>query len=175
MIDSGDVVNLGDGAVVTYLVIKGYVDFEKGISFPSLDTIAVKSGHSKKTVHNHIKKLIEYGYVRKLDTHTKGNVYKLRERVPLEVYNRQSKEKEAVMASWDYVPIGVTRALGDIKKLLVEGKLPTGSSVHIENFSVNIQVNPNAETAIQNLNLDDLINNPQIRAAFERAMKSKGK
>jgi DNA-binding transcriptional ArsR family regulator len=170
MIDNGDVVKLGSGAVLTYLVIKSYVDFDKGISFPSLDLIAVKSGQSKRSVSNHIKKLEELGYVRKVRQSKKGNVYRLREKLPIEVYNKEKKEKEPVMASFDYVPMGVGQAMTDIRKLIVEGDIPSGSKVHIENLSVNIQVNPKATTAIQQLNLDQ-IKDKTIRETLERIMK----
>jgi DNA-binding transcriptional ArsR family regulator len=170
MIDNGDVVKLGSGAVLTYLVIKSYVDFDKGISFPSLDLIAVKSGQSKRSVSNHIKKLEELGYVRKIRQSKKGNVYRLREKLPIEVYNKEKKEKEPVMASFDYVPMGVSQAMTDIRKLIVEGDIPSGSKVHIENLSVNIQVNPKATTAIQQLNLDQ-IKDRGIRETLERIIK----
>jgi DNA-binding transcriptional ArsR family regulator len=170
MIDNGDVVKLGSGAVLTYLVIKSYVDFDKGISFPSLDLIAVKSGQSKRSVSNHIKKLEELGYVRKIRQSKKGNVYRLREKLPIEVYNKESKAKEPVMASFDYVPMGVSQAMTDIRKLIVEGDIPSGSKVHIENLSVNIQVNPKATTAIQQLNLDQ-IKDRSIRETLERIIK----
>jgi len=174
MIDSGDVIKLGSGAMLTYLVIKSYVDFEKGISFPSLDLIAVKSGASVKTVHKHIKKLIELGYVRKLDTKRKGNVYKLREQVPIELLDDDKKNLVPMIASWDYVPVGVAEAMKDIRKVMIGGNLPEGSQVHIENLTVNVQVNPSAELAIQNLNLDD-IKNKEIRKAFERMLNARGK
>lgn len=174
MIDNGDVVKLGSGAVLTYLVIKSYVDFDKGISFPSLDLIAVKSGQSVRSVSNHIKKLEELGYVRKIKQSKKGNVYRLREKVPVEVYNKDKKEKEPVMATWDYVPMGVSQAMTDIRKLMVSGEIPSGSSVHIENLSVNIQVNPSATTAIQQLNLDQ-IKDKTIRETLERIVKMSSK
>lgn len=174
MIDNGDVVKLGSGAVLTYLVIKSYVDFDKGISFPSLDLIAVKSGQSVRSVSNHIKKLEELGYVRKIKQSKKGNVYRLREKVPVEVYNKEKKEKEPVMATWDYVPMGVSQAMTDIRKLMVSGEIPSGSNVHIENLSVNIQVNPSATTAIQQLNLDQ-IKDKTIRETLERIVKMSSK
>jgi len=101
-------------------------------------------------------------------------VYKLRERVPIELLDEDKKTLVPMMASWDYVPVGVAEAMKDIRKVMVEGNLPEGSKVHIENLSVNIQVNPSAEVAIQNLNLDD-IKSPEIRRAFERIMNRKGK
>lgn len=174
MIDSGDARTMGAGCVFTYLVVKSYVDFKKGISFPSLETIAVKTGSTVKTTHNHIKKLVEMGYVRKLETKTKHNVYKLVEKIEFEGMDKDSGERVPMRASWDYIPLGVQQAMSDIKNVMIDGELPGGSAVHIQNLSVNIQINPTASTAINQLNLDD-IKDKDIRAVFERIMKSQGK
>jgi hypothetical protein len=66
--------------------------------------------------------------------------------------------------------MGVSQAMTDIRKLIVEGDIPSGSKVHIENLSVNIQVNPKATTAIQQLNLDQ-IKDRSIRETLERIIK----
>jgi len=58
--------------------------------------------------------------------------------------------------------------------VMIGGNLPEGSQVHIENLTVNVQVNPSAELAIQNLNLDD-IKSKEIRKAFERMLNARGK
>ena len=171
MIDSGDVKKLGAGAVLTYLVIKSYVDLEKGISFPSLDLVAVKTGASLKTTHTHVKKLVEAGYVKKLETNTKHNVYRVVENIKWEQPDNEGK-KHQLQASWDYVPLGVQQAVSEIKNVALTGALPENGVVEIKNLTVNIQVAPQATTAVNQINLNE-IQNPTVRKALESLLATK--
>ena len=61
-------------------------------------------------------------------------------------------------------------AVKDIKNVMVRGVLPEGSSVYIENLTINTQVVPNATTATQ-FNLTD-IKSPELRERILRAMSA---
>ena len=61
MIDNGDIAKLGPYATTVYLVIKAHTNFSTGLAFPSVDTIAEKSGVSEKQVKRCLITLEESG------------------------------------------------------------------------------------------------------------------
>ena len=65
LIDSGTVAELGVYAWTTYTVIKSYANFNSGESFPSVETIAIKSGISVIQVKRSLKQLENKGLLKK--------------------------------------------------------------------------------------------------------------
>ena len=81
MIENGDVAKMGPYAVTVYLVVKAYTNWKTGKAFPSIDTIASKSGISKRQVINSLAVLTENGYLDKVKVGRKNN-YTLRKKSP---------------------------------------------------------------------------------------------
>lgn len=82
MVENGDVAKLGPYAVTVYLVIKAYTNWKTGKAFPSIETIAEKSGISQAQVKRSLSLLVDNGYLDKTKMGRK-NSYTLREKVTL--------------------------------------------------------------------------------------------
>ena len=65
MIDNGDVAKMGPHACTVYLVIKAHTNYSTGMSFPAIETIAVKSGISVAQVKRELVKLESMQYITK--------------------------------------------------------------------------------------------------------------
>ena len=66
------------------------------------------------------------------------------------------EHKEEISASFQYVPMGLQRAVQDLKHVELKGVLPAGSTIQIDKFVVNLQVAQKGSEATQNNYLDDL-------------------
>jgi len=134
MIDNGDVAKMGPYAVTVYLVIKSYTNFATGLCFPSIDTIAEKSGISEKMVRNCLKVLVENKYIDKRRV-GRNNVYTLREKIDL----MDMSGRPAAVATWDYLPASVEAARAELRRFQLTGE--KGQIIHIENMTLNVQIN----------------------------------
>jgi len=168
MIESGDASMIKGNAFLVYAVIKSHINPQKGIAFPEMDTIAQKAGCTPKSVRTALEKLEKFGYVRCLRRDGKPNQYTLIEKVQFEGKDEDG-EIQPMRATWDYVPIGVSKAVQDIKNVMISGVLPEGSSVRIENLTINMQLLPKATTANQ-VNLSD-IKDKDLRELIKRALE----
>jgi hypothetical protein len=83
------------------------------------------------------------GYVKSIRTKDRSNTYKIIEQIPID-YTDEKGEIKNTIAQFDYVPMGVARAVRDIKNVLVKGDLPNNSVVRIDNLTINLQINPSA-------------------------------
>lgn len=135
MVENGDVAKMGAEATTLYLVIKAHTNFSTGRSFPSLDTIAEKSGISKATIKRKMKILEEFGYITK-EKKGRSNIYTLREKVEIV----DGDGRPSAVATWDYLPTTVSHAVADLKNVLVTGDLGKAQIVHIERLSLNVQI-----------------------------------
>ena len=99
MIENGDVAKMGPYAVTVYLVVKAYTNWKTGKAFPSIETIAEKSGISRRQVINSLATLAENGYIDKTKVGRK-NSYTLREKITL----KDQEGRPAAFATWDYLP-----------------------------------------------------------------------
>jgi biotin operon repressor len=133
MIDNGDVAKMGAHAVTAYLVIKSHTNFSTGRNFPSLETIATKSGMSERQVLRELKTLEEHGYVIKSKSGRRNN-YTLREKVTI----KDESGRPQAVATWDYIPSSVRDAVADLKRVMVTGDLGGARIVNIENLTLNI-------------------------------------
>jgi len=168
MVESGDVAKMGPHAVTVYLVIKAHTNFATGRSFPALETIAEKSGISTAQVKRSIKVLEEYQYITK-EKKGRSNTYTLREKVCIS----GGDGRPSAVATWDYLPSSVQRAVADLKNVLVTGDMAGAKLVHIERLQVNIQQNFGEGGNIQ-FNESDIAKLPKdMREALERIRKEK--
>lgn len=173
MIESGDLAKMGPYAYTVYSVIKSYTNFNTGLAFPSVETIASKSAISEKQVKRSLIVLEEFGYIVKRKV-GRNNVYTLREKV--EITDEQGRP--SAVATWDYLPTAVKEAVADLKNVLMKGSL-TGELngakiVHIERLQINVtHLHDNAT----NFNVQEFISDmdklpPAMRDALIGAYKS---
>ena len=135
MIENGDVAKLGPYAVTVYLVVKAYTNWKTGKAFPSIETIAEKSGISRAKVITSLASLTEYGYMDKVKIGRK-NSYTLREKVTL----KDEEGRPAAFATWDYLPSTVEAARAELKRFMLTGE-HDGKVLFIETLNLNVQVN----------------------------------
>lgn len=131
MIHSGEAAKIGPYALAVYVVIKAHVNMA-GSSFPSVQTIAEKSGMSDRQVLRQLKILTEAGFLKNA-REGKGsrNLYILREKVHIQGGG------EGAVASWDYVPSKMSETLAELKNILLTGN-PGSTNIHIENLHINL-------------------------------------
>lgn len=175
MIDSGDMAKLSGSAVKVYLVVKAHTNFATGQAFPSIETIAEKSGISVSQVKRELDVLKENGYISK-EKRGRSNSYTLREKVQI----TDDTGRPAAVATWDYLPASVQHAVADLKNVLVAGDLAGARIVHIERLQVNINhLHDNATNFNISQFMADVDKLPaEIRekmlSAFQKSQDSKG-
>jgi predicted transcriptional regulator len=80
LVDSGLLAKMKPTELSVYTVLCHYADYETGNCFPSIDTIRKKTGKNKNSISSAIKKLVEYGLIRKKRSSKKfryKNTYKV--------------------------------------------------------------------------------------------------
>lgn len=135
MIDQGDVAKIGPHAFTVYAVIKAHTNYSSGIAFPGIDLISAKSGVSPAQIKRELRTLEEAGYITR-ERVGRSNRYTLREKIQV----TDEHGRPQAVATWDYVPSGVQRAVADLKNFLVAGELAGTKIVHIERLSMQINV-----------------------------------
>lgn len=150
MVDNGDVAKMGPYAVTTYLVIKSFTNFKTGYAFPSIETIAEKSGISAIQVKRCLKTLEENGYITK-ERRGKNNIYRLREKVEF----IDDAGRPAAVATWDYLPSTIDAARAELKNFKLTGKEEGLQVIQIERLVMNVQINNNSND-IQQINLGEI-------------------
>lgn len=171
MIENGDVAKMGPYAVTVYLVVKAYTNWKTGKAFPSIETIAEKSGISRAQVMRSLALLTENGYLDKAKVGRK-NSYTLREKITL----KDQEGRPAACATWDYLPSTVEAARAELKRFILTGE-HDGKILFVENLNLNIQVNQGDG----NLNYQGKIDPAteaalaRMRAAFDQAKEKQGK
>ena len=161
MIDNGDVAKMGPHACTVYLVIKAHTNYSTGMSFPAIETIAVKSGISVAQVKRELVKLETMQYITKVKK-GRSNHDTLREKVDI----KDDAGRPSAVATWDYLPSSVTAAVADLKNVLVTGKAENARIVHIERLTVNIANSGGIVLNMENAGLP-----PEIRAEIEAILK----
>ena len=156
MIDNGDVAKLGPYAVTVYLVIKSYTNFSTGRAFPSVETIAEKSGISAPQVKRCLVILENTGYITR-EKKGRSNVYTLREKVEF----TDKDGRPAAVATWDYLPSTIEAARAELRNFQMTGQ-NDGKIVNIERAVFNIQIGNNSRQTNFNMDLDK-ITDPELR------------
>lgn len=84
MVHSGEAAKIGPYAFAVYMVIKAHTN-ANGTAFPSVPTIAEKSGMSEPQVKRQLKILTETGFLTNLrPTNGTRNIYALREKIHIQ-------------------------------------------------------------------------------------------
>lgn len=128
MIKSKEVANMQASSVVVYLVIKAFTSWQDGRAFPSIETLGEYSGLSKSQVLRALDELTEKGHVLKSKL-GKKNVYRLREKL---VVTDSETGVPAAVATWDYAPLTASKAVLELKNMLVTGDFNGAKIVSIE-------------------------------------------
>ena len=164
MVQSGDAAKMGGAAVLVYLVIKTYVDFSTGRSFPSMELIAEKSGLSERQVIRHLKTLCDFKYVEKEQSPGKRNVYKPKEK--FQKINSITGDIESVI-TFDYIPNAVRAAQAELKNFLVSGNAENAQYIKIENLhlTVNVQNIATGDGVVYNI---ENITDPKLKATIKQ-------
>lgn len=174
MVDTGELAKLSGSAVKVYLVIKAHTNYSTGLSFPAIETIALKSGISIAQVKRELKVLENCSYIIK-SKKGRCNVYKLREKVEI----TDDSGKPSAVATWDYLPKGVKEAVADLKNVLLTGEFSDAKIVHIESLQVNVThlhdqaINFNVHQMISDLEKLPLAMRKQLASAFEASNRRK--
>lgn len=145
MIDGGDAAKMGPYAFTIYCVIKSHTNFTTGLAFPSIETIADKSGISVRKVKEELQTLENMGYITKVREGRK-NLYTLREKV--EILDKKTGRPAAV-AMWDYLPTTVKNAMADLERVVMEGDFNGVKLIHIDKLHVEIKQVVTGGTGIQ--------------------------
>jgi len=138
MIEDGDCAAMRPYAFTVYVVIKAHASFRDGTAFPSIDTIAAKTGISRRQVISSLRTLEDSGYLA-VERRGRRNYYRLREKVAI----RGPDGAPAALATWDYRPSAMKDALDQLKAMLMAGRFdpPTGGNVLIKQLNMNVQLN----------------------------------
>lgn len=151
MIENGDAAKMGGTAFLIYSVIKSHISFKTGVAFPSLETIAKKSGVSRDTVKRSLATLEEMKYIiKKKDG--RHNTYTLREKINV----RNGEGENAAIATFDYIPDLVKTATTELRNFNITGSDRECKVIHIERLIMNIG----------NLNINNEVNAEQHGGVF---------
>ena len=165
MFMSGDAAEMGGSCFLVYCCIKSRINYNSGRTFPSIETIAKDCGFNRKTVMKYLNKLEDMGYLKRIGTKHRSNTYKIVEKIKFEGKD-QDGQIVPMDAEFDYLPKGVSKAVNDIRNVMIKGALPGGSVVHIKNMTINVQILPNATKATQ-----VTIDSPRSKATQEMIEK----
>ena len=133
MIENGDMAKMSGSSLKVYLVIKSHCIFNTGASFPSLETISLKSGLSDRQVMRCIKELQDLAYIN-MQKRGRNNLYVLREKLAI----RDLFGNTAAEASWDYIPTMVSNTIDELKQYIKSALPESGQIIQIENLQINI-------------------------------------
>jgi len=147
MVKSKEIAQMQPSSVVVYLVIKAFTSWQDGRAFPSLDKISEYSGMSLAQVKRCLDELIKRGHITKAKL-GKKNVYTLREKL---VMTDAETGVPAAVATWDYAPMTATKAVLELKNMLVTGDFNGAKIINIERLYLqqgdnNTQNNPTLHT-----------------------------
>lgn len=115
-----------------YPVVKSYCNSENGAAFPSLDTLAAKSGLSLPSVTKALNELAGLDLITAKKAAGKATVYSLKE--TFDIHHPVSGKHGT--ASFDYIPSIVQDAVKELKALVSTGA--QGKIIQI-NFNLNCE------------------------------------
>jgi len=138
-----------------YPVIKSFVNWKTGCSFPSVDTLVEYSGLSKPSVFKGLNELEELGYIRTVKNPGKKTQYTLIEKFQI---GDSATGDTVASASFDYLPSIVTDAMIELKNYVSKGldengqlQIITVEKFIIENLTI---INGNNNIGTQNNTID---------------------
>lgn len=165
MIENGDAARMGGTTFLIYCVVKAHTNFKDGSAFPSVETIAGRSGVSNRQVIRALQTLEENGYLTK-SKQGRHNVYTLREKVTM----NDSSGRPAAVATWDYLPATVEAARAELRHFMMTGDERAPQVISIDKLvieNINVQVgNNNTQTIIGQ------ISDPELRRRVQKAFEA---
>jgi len=170
VIDSGHLAEMNTkcaavGSVL--LVVKSYINYKEGVSFPSIRLIAEKSGYSTNTILKALRVLVEYGYL-EVKKEGRKNVYTAIERFEMEHIETGTE----VVATAPYVPSLVQEMRKELQTFIETGS-SNGKHIHIENLSINIS---NTQYNAKELTINNISCSPEtLGLEIETSGTAKGK
>lgn len=128
LFESGLVAEIGVNGFAVWNAIKCHADFNTGLCYPGMRSIAKKVGLSTASVHRAIAILLEHHMLRILRPHgkTRGQTYMARERLDVRV-----GELVVCTVVMDYIPAKIKSTVKNLKNALAEGRNDAFSLVEI--------------------------------------------
>lgn len=124
-------------AKAVYPVIKAFVNWESGESFPSIDTLQQYSGLARASVVKAIKELEKQGLLKKNAAKGKGSTYSL-----VEQFSVKDKDgNHAASAALDYIPASMSGAIEEFKRVLASGHVTQDGTtifIKVDNITLNV-------------------------------------
>ena len=150
---------------------KAYTNWKTGKAFPSIETIAEKSGISRRQVINSLATLAENGYIDKTKVGRK-NSYTLREKITL----KDQEGRPAAFATWDYLPSTVEAARAELKRFMLTGEYD-GKVLYVENLNLSVQINRGDGNLNYQGKMDPAVEAAlaRLKASFDKAKEKKKK
>lgn len=158
MVDSGDVARIGPHALAVYIVIKSHANHRTGKAWPGVEMIAAKSGVSIAQVKRSLIVLEQAGYLAR-ERVGRSNHYTLREKLPV----ADESGRTLAVATWDYTPGLVQRAVEELKSMLLSGQLCNAKNVRIDRVVMQVNIG-GGNTIIEN----SIASHETILAELER-------
>jgi hypothetical protein len=119
IIESGDLAAMSkecSAVASVLLVIKSYVNYREGVSFPSTRLISEKSGYSRVSITKALKVLTNYGYL-KTEVSGRKNIYTVVEKFQLE----HTETGSQVEVKANYIPALVSKMREELQAFIRDG------------------------------------------------------
>ena len=169
MVEHGELANISGSALKVYLVIKSHANFNSGASFPSEQTISIKSGLSISQVKRCVKELQQLAYI-VTEKIGRKNHYVLREKLVIhDLFGNSAAE-----ATWDYVPKLVGDAVDEVKKYVQFSSVENTQIIKIENLQININNVADGGVVINNQAIDLSKFDPKMQETIKKFAEKGG-
>lgn len=148
MLRGGAAAELQPHTMMVYLTLKSYADFDTGIAQTTVETVARETGMSVRQAKICIGRLLEKGYVRRLQKGRRahGSEYQIVERMPI----KDQRDNTVAIADWEFVRRDWQDHLREVREAVIAELrrgtdaprgLPNGQQlIVIQNLQVNIQL-----------------------------------
>lgn len=149
IVDNNELAKMGTQAFAVYCVVKRHAGFNNGDSFPSIETIAERTGLSARQVMRELDTLIGLNYIGKQKI-GRRNLYEITEKIAI-----TTETGDQGVATFKYAPALAQECVRELKSLIASGE-KTGKHVKIsiENITVNVQIVNDHSVQINNMNVD---------------------
>ena len=148
MLRGGGAAELQPHTMMVYLTLKSYADFDTGIAQTTTETVARETGMSVRQAKICIGRLLEKGYVRRLQRGRRahGSEYQIVERMPI----KDHRNNTVAIADWEFVRRDWQDHLREVREAVLtelrrsvdtSRMQPNGQQlIVIQNLQVNIQL-----------------------------------
>lgn len=151
LIKSGEIVRMGHSAFCVFMVIRSYVNFQTGASFPSVETIGELTGLRERQVFRQLQVLERMGYITKRKE-GRRNTYTLVDKM---TFQGKAGRPQAI-ASFDYVPTLVSQIREELKSFMLTGDDQAPTIIHVDKLVVNVAMRDQNNQNIVVGTIDDI-------------------